>query len=154
MLLTESLMLAFVGGLGGIAVAYAGIRFLHSLSVPSELPVLLPFRLDERVLLASLALSLVSAVACGLAPALQATRTDLVIGLKAADADAPGRRRLWGRNALVVAQVSLSLVRKTTEASSGKGASASSWTTRTASSAEPPRAIQPSPGLTSSRKPA
>jgi len=110
MLLTESLMLAFVGGLGGIAVAYAGIRFLHSLSVPSELPVLLPFRLDERVLLASLALSLVSAVACGLAPALQATRTDLVIGLKAADADAPGRRRLWGRNALVVAQVSLSLV--------------------------------------------
>ncbi|PYR37489.1 MAG: hypothetical protein DMF93_17870 [Acidobacteria bacterium] len=110
MLLTESLMLAFVGGLGGIAVAYAGIRFLHSLSVPSELPVLLPFRLDARVLLASLALSLVSAVACGLAPALQATRTDLVIGLKAADADAPGRRRLWGRNALVVAQVSLSLV--------------------------------------------
>jgi len=110
MLLTESLMLAVVGGLGGIAVAYAGIQFFHTLSIPSELPVVLPFRLDARVLLANLALSLSSAIACGLAPALQGTRTDLVNGLKSADVDAPGRLRLWGRNALVVAQVSLSLV--------------------------------------------
>ena len=49
MLLTESLMLACVGGLGGIAVAYAAIRFFHTLSVPSELPVVLPFQLDRRV---------------------------------------------------------------------------------------------------------
>jgi predicted permease len=110
MLLTESLMLAAVGGVGGVAVAYAGIRFFHTLIVPSELPVVLPFRLDTRVLLASLGLSVASAIACGLAPALQATRTDLVNGLKSADAEAKGRLRLWGRNALVVAQVSLSLV--------------------------------------------
>ena len=110
MLLTESLMLAVIGGAGGVAVAYAGIRFFHTLNIPSELPVMLPFRLDERVLLASLVLSMSSAIACGLAPALQATRADLVNGLKSADVDAPGRLRLWGRNALVVAQVSLSLV--------------------------------------------
>jgi len=110
MLLTECLMLALAGGLGGVAVGYAGIRFLHTLAVPSELPAVLPFRMDLRVLAASLTLSLVSAIACGLAPALQATRADLVNGLKAADVDAPGRRRLWGRSALVVAQVSLSLV--------------------------------------------
>jgi predicted permease len=47
---------------------------------------------------------------CGLAPALQSTRTDLVNALKAADADLPGRKRLWGRNLLVVAQVSTSLM--------------------------------------------
>ncbi|HMD35669.1 MAG TPA: ABC transporter permease, partial [Vicinamibacterales bacterium] len=110
MLLTECLVLAAAGGVGGVAVAYAGIRFFHTLAVPSELPVVLPFRLDGRVLIASLTLSIASAIVCGLAPALQATRAELVNGLKAADVDAHGRRRLWGRSALVVAQVSLSLV--------------------------------------------
>jgi hypothetical protein len=43
-------------------------------------------------------------------PALQSTRTDLVSGLKATDVDVPGRKRLWGRNVLVVAQVSASLM--------------------------------------------
>src|SRR5947207_1191209 len=110
MLLAESLMLACVGGLAGLAVGYGAIRFLHTLAIPSELPVTLPFQMDTRVLLASLALSVVSAVACGLAPALQSTRADLVNGLKAGDVDAPARKRLRGRNALVVAQVSMSLV--------------------------------------------
>jgi len=62
------------------------------------------------VLLASLALSALSALLCGLAPALQGTRADLVNGLKSADVDVPGRKRLWGRNVLVVAQVSTSLM--------------------------------------------
>ena len=43
-------------------------------------------------------------------PALQSTRTDLVNGLKSADGDVPGPKRLWGRNVLVVAQVSVSLM--------------------------------------------
>src|ERR1019366_5374003 len=51
-----------------------------------------------------------SALLCGLAPALQSTRVDLVSGLKSADVDVPGRKRLWGRNMLVVAQVSMSLM--------------------------------------------
>jgi predicted permease len=76
----------------------------------TDLPVSLPFRMDTRVLLASLALTALSALLCGLAPALGSTRTDLVIGLKAADVDVPGRKRLWGRNVLVVAQVSTSLM--------------------------------------------
>ena len=113
MLLTESLMLASLGGLAGVAIAYGAIRFFLSLAIPAELPVTLPFQLDRRVLLANLALSVLSAIACGLAPALQSTRADLVNGLKSADADAAagtGRRRLWGRNVLVVAQVSMSLL--------------------------------------------
>jgi len=110
LLLTESLILSCLGGLGGIAVGYGGIKFLSTFSIPSELPVTIPFRLDIRVLLASLALSVLSAFLCGLAPALQSTRADLVNGLKSTDVDVPGRKRLWGRNVLVVAQVSTSLM--------------------------------------------
>jgi predicted permease len=110
LLLTESLVLALLGGLGGVAIAYGGIEFMASLTLPTELPVKIPFRMDTRVLLVSLALSVLSAVSCGLAPALQSTRADLVKGLKAADVDEPGRKRFWGRNALVVAQVAMSLM--------------------------------------------
>jgi predicted permease len=110
LLLTESLVLAFLGGVAGVALAYGVIELLTTFTIPSELPVKVPFRMDNRVLLASLALSVLSALFCGLAPALQCTRTDLLSGLKAADVDEPGRRRLWGRNVLVVAQVSMSLM--------------------------------------------
>jgi predicted permease len=110
LLLTESLILACLGGLGGIVVAHGGIAFLQTFTIPSELPVTIPFRLDARVLMATIALALSSAVVCGLAPALQSTRTDLVNGLKSADVDVFGRKRLWGRNVLVIAQVSTSLM--------------------------------------------
>jgi macrolide transport system ATP-binding/permease protein len=110
LLLTESLILACLGGLGGIAVGYAGIRFMTSFTIPSELPLIIPFRMDTRVLLLSLVVAVVSALLCGLAPALQSTRANLLDGLKTADIDVPGRKRLWGRNALVVAQVATSLM--------------------------------------------
>jgi macrolide transport system ATP-binding/permease protein len=112
LLLTESLVLALLGGLGGIAVGYGGIKAMGTFSIPSELPIKIPFRMDERVLAASLVLSVLSAIFCGLAPALQSTRLDLVKGLKSAEGDEPGggRRRLWGRNALVVAQIAMSLM--------------------------------------------
>jgi predicted permease len=109
LLLTESLILALLGGLGGIVVGYSVIALFGTFRIPTELPVTIPFRMDTRVLLASLGFSLASAILCGLAPALQSTRTDLVTGLKSKDIDPPGQR-LWGRSALVVAQVSLSLM--------------------------------------------
>ena len=110
LLLTESLLLALMGGVAGIAVGYWSLSLMQKFQIPSELPVTVPFRMDVRILMASLLVSLLCAIACGLAPALQSTRTDLVKGLKSADAELPGRRRLWGRNVLVVAQVSMSLM--------------------------------------------
>ncbi len=110
LLLTESLILAAIGGLGGIVVGFGGIRFMQSFQIPAELPVTIPFRMDGRVLFAAFVVSLVSALICGLAPAWQSSRADLVTGLKSADVDVPGRKRLWGRNALVVAQVAMSLM--------------------------------------------
>src|ERR1700730_10332946 len=113
LLLTESLILASLGGLAGIAIGYGVVEWFHSkqsIVFMTELPAAVPFRMDTRILLASLALSVLSALLCGLAPALQSTRVDLVSGLKSADADVPGRKRLWARNVLVVVQVSTSLM--------------------------------------------
>ena len=110
LLLTETLILACLGGAGGAAIAYGGVNFLRSFRMLSDLPLTVPVRMDIRVLAVSLLLTLLSALLCGLAPALQATRTDLLTGLKAADVDLPVRRRMWGRDALVVAQVSASLM--------------------------------------------
>jgi len=110
LLLTESLIFACLGGIGGLAVAYANLRFFSSFTIPAELPSKAPFHMDTRVAVACLLLSLASALLCGLAPALQSTSPDLLHGLKAADVDVPGRKRLWGRNVLVVVQVSTSLM--------------------------------------------
>jgi predicted permease len=99
--------------MAGIAIAYGIVEWFRSFQnviFMTDLPFSIPFRMDTRVLLASLALSALSALLCGLVPALQSTRTDLVNGLKSADVDVPGRKRLWGRNVLVVAQVSASLM--------------------------------------------
>src|SRR5580693_3896885 len=113
LLLTESLILATFGGLAGIAIGYGVVEWFHSketIVFATELPVAIPFHMDKRVLLACVALSVLSALLCGLAPALQSTRVDLVNALKSADVDIPGRKRLWGRNMLVVAQVAMSLM--------------------------------------------
>ena len=113
LLLTESLILALLGGVAGIVIGYGFIEWFHSYQnviFMTDLPSSIPFQMDTRILLASLALSFVSALLCGLVPALQSTRVDLVTGLKSADVDVPGRKRLWGRNVLVVAQVGMSLM--------------------------------------------
>jgi predicted permease len=113
LLLTESVILASLGGLAGIAIGYGIVEWFHSkdsIIFMTDLPVAVPFQMDRRVLLAGLALAALSALLCGLAPALQSTRADLVNGLKSADLDVPGRKRMWGRNVLVVAQVSTSLM--------------------------------------------
>jgi predicted permease len=113
LLLTESLVLATFGGLAGIAIGYGVVEWFHSkqsIVFATELPMAVPFHMDKRVLLACVALSALSALLCGLAPALQSTRVDLVSALKSADVDVPVRKRLWGRNMLVVAQVAMSLM--------------------------------------------
>ncbi len=109
-LLAESLLLAGAGGAAGIALGYFAITLLQRFTIPADLPVHVPFRMDERVLFACVALTVLSAVLCGLAPALQSTRADVSAGLRASESDAPGRRGMWGRNALVVAQVAMSLM--------------------------------------------
>jgi predicted permease len=113
LLMTESLILSLLGGAGGIAIGYgicAWFQSLKSIVIMSDLPMMIPFQMNTRVLTASICISVVSALICGLVPAMQSSKTDLVEGLKAADVDVPGRKKLWGRSVLVVAQVAMSLM--------------------------------------------
>jgi predicted permease len=111
-LLTESVLLSSLGGAIGLGLAWAAIRAVRASPPPAgALPVTLDFVVDARVLLFTLAVSVLTGVLFGLVPALRASRPDLVPALKDQSATAGSRvRRLNARNLLVVAQVGLSLV--------------------------------------------
>jgi predicted permease len=108
-LLFENLLVALAGGAAGIGIAQAGTAFFSSFPFPSDLPLVWPFVVDQRVLLFTLVVSVASTLLFGLAPAWRASNPDLVTALKAGEADRAAKR-LWGRNALVAGQVALSLV--------------------------------------------
>jgi macrolide transport system ATP-binding/permease protein len=111
-LLTESVMLALTGGILGLGVAAAGIRFLLWLLAGARDDFSLHAQLDWRILAFTLAVAFATGIAFGLAPAVAGTRVDITPALKEARASSP---RKWGRHAgvtriLVVAQIALSLV--------------------------------------------
>src|SRR6266550_2674307 len=109
-LLTESLLLAFLGGIVGVLFAYWGIDFLRSASADS-LPSTAVIKLDGSVLLFTLLVSLLTGILFGLAPALSAAKTDLHDTLKeGGSSSTAGGRRSWLRSTLVVTEVALSLV--------------------------------------------
>ena len=109
-LLTESMLVSMAGGLGGIAIGYAGIVLLQQLEFPTDIAALPVIRLDERGLLFSLVVAMSSAFVFGLGPAMTTTRLDLVAALRADDAQPRARTAPLGRHLLVSAQVALSLV--------------------------------------------
>jgi predicted permease len=113
-LLTESLLLAILGGVAGLGVGYAGIRFLASTPMPSDFPLSLGLRMDARLLVFSLCASIATAIVFGLVPALRSTRSDLASTIKSSDSGPAKvsflRGRLAGRNLLVIAQLTLSVV--------------------------------------------
>ncbi len=111
-LLTESVLLATLGGAAGLLLAMATIGALRR-ALPPEgtLPLPPDFSIDTHVLLFTLAVSLVAGIAFGLAPALRSSRPDLVPALKDGTGELASRNHRFGaRNVLVVAQVALSLV--------------------------------------------
>jgi len=109
-LLTESAVIAVVGGLAGLAVAFGVIRYLRSIRIPTDTPMVIATELDVRVLVFSAVAVCLSALAFGLVPAWQAVRADLVSALKRGDVTLSGRRRMFGRQTLVVGQIAICLV--------------------------------------------
>jgi predicted permease len=111
-LLTESVLLAVLGGVGGILFAYLLGDVLISLIPATPIPLSLDPKPDSRVLLFAFGLALMSGLAFGLAPALQTTRRDLTKGLRErAAASGGGRASRWNlRNLLVIAQIAVSLL--------------------------------------------
>ena len=109
-LLTESLVIAVLGGALGLVLAQAGIETFSHFQIASDIPLSIDAKLDLRVVLYTLFASLASAILFGLAPALQATRAGLVPALKSGTGGPDKRRRFLGRNTLVIAQVAGSLL--------------------------------------------
>ena len=111
-LLTESILLAVLGGIGGVVLAYWLGDVLLSLLPPTPVPLALNPEPDTRVLLFAFIVAIASGVIFGLAPALQTARWDLTQGLRErATAVGGGAASRWSlRNLLVIAQVAVSLL--------------------------------------------
>ena len=111
-LLTESMLLAACGGVGGAAIAWAGTRAVSAWRLPTELPVQLDVTADltRPALRDRRRRSLVGTASSGVAPARFASRLDLNRSLKSNAGFAIGGRRLQGREILVCLQVAFCVV--------------------------------------------
>lgn len=109
-LLTESLLLALLGGLGGIVLAYWFGDILMSMLPPTPIPLSVDATPDWRVLVFAFVLAILSGVTFGLAPALQSTRADLTQGLRERASTSGGASRWNLRNLLVIGQIAVSLL--------------------------------------------
>jgi putative ABC transport system permease protein len=108
-LLTESMLLAVLGGILGVAACYASFRFIVTL-VPASLPHVGAFGIDARVLLFAFALSIATGVVFGLVPALGASRVDLSGSLKESSAQAGAGAAGGLRRFLAASEIAISLV--------------------------------------------
>lgn len=107
---TESLVLALLGGLFGVAIAYVLVRVFGILA-PPDLPRADAVGVDTGVLLFALAISLGAAVLFGLVPALRIARTDLAARLRTSGRGGTDTREArWIQRGLVIGQVALALV--------------------------------------------
>ncbi len=107
-LLTESMLLSLAGGLAGAALAYALTQWLVALD-PLKIPRAHEIALDARVLAFAAAVSVLTGILAGVAPALQLSRTDLQPALKEGGRDSRGGSgRL--RRVLVTSQIAASVV--------------------------------------------
>src|SRR5579871_4568186 len=110
-LLTEGTLLALVGGAGGLLLAYWAQGLLWSYRPPFLTADAIDIHLDVRVLLFTIGVSIATGVLFGLAPALQASRPDLVVELKEKTSAPAGSRGPFAlRNVLVAGQIALSLI--------------------------------------------
>jgi putative ABC transport system permease protein len=108
--LTESVMLALIGGVAGVFLAIWGIDLLKSIGAPT-VPRLREVNLDLRVLITTFAISVGTGIVFGLVPGLGSAKPELTESLKEGGrSSTAGKKRNRLRNALVVAEVALALV--------------------------------------------
>ncbi len=108
-LMTEAVIVFAAGGVMGLMLSRWLTGLLMAVLPDLPAPVFLDVTTDWRVLLFTIALSLVAAIVSGLVPALQASGSDLIPALKVDSSDTgPSKLRL--RNVLVVGQVTMSLL--------------------------------------------
>lgn len=108
-LLTESLLLALLGGVPGLLFAALGVRLLINVS-PESIPRAEEIKVDLKVLGVTLAISLLTGLLFGLIPAWQSTKPNLNESLKEGGRDPGGGFSRRIRSMLVISEVSLTLV--------------------------------------------
>jgi putative ABC transport system permease protein len=110
-LLIENVVISVCGGIVGVGVGYAMMKWTQSLIPPYALPPAVDIRMDTSVLLFTLTVAVVTGLLFGVAPAAQTTNPSLVSALKeggpGTTAGSPGRRM---RGVLVVGEVALAFV--------------------------------------------
>jgi predicted permease len=110
-LLSETAVLAALGGAAGVLLAWALVRLAMSLPLPIPIPLSFALRIDARVLTFTSAVALLAALVAGLAPAMRATRPNLAGELKGEVASTRAGGRRWTlRDALVVMQIAVTTV--------------------------------------------
>jgi putative ABC transport system permease protein len=109
-LLSESLMLGFIGGIVGLALAYVGVRALVA-AAPRGLPRVSDIGIDPAVILFTVAVSLLAGVLFGLLPIVRFARPQLTSALKEGGRlSSAGRERHRIRNTLVVVEIAMAVV--------------------------------------------
>jgi predicted permease len=113
--LTESLLLALLGGGAGLVLASWAAGFLSALPLGTDLPISFDFQPDARVYSFALGAVLVTGLVVGIIPALRVARSDVITVLREGGRGASeGPRRQILRNVLVVAQLAGSMLLLTT----------------------------------------
>ena len=108
--LTESLVLSLAGGLLALGVLAVATSALVSM-IPPDIPRLVEIHVDWTMAIAAVALSIVTGLLFGIAPAIQSSKTDLNVGLRdGGNGAGQSRRHQRARSTLVVAEVALSVV--------------------------------------------
>jgi putative ABC transport system permease protein len=109
-LLTESSVIAVIGGALGIALAWIGMKSILAIVPPFTIPDEADVRLNLPVLAFAAAVSMATSIFFGLLPALQTARDGVVEPLKTGGRTGAGRKETWLSSGLVVGEVGLSLM--------------------------------------------
>ncbi len=109
-LLTEAILIGLLSAPLGIAIAWIGLQLVDRGIPADSVPYFIHWSLDGRSLLYTVAISMLTGIIFGLAPALQAARTNLQDSLKEGARGATGGRRGRMRSVLVVAEIGMSLI--------------------------------------------
>ena len=109
-LLTESVAIGLLSAPLGVAIGIFGLRLMDRGIPPDSIPYFIQWSMDRGSILYTFAISMLTGIAFGLVPAVQAAQGNLQDSLKEGARGATGGRRAWVRNVLVVAEVGLALV--------------------------------------------
>jgi len=109
-LLTEAVMIGLLSAPLGLVVAWAGLQLMDGSIPPDSIPYFIRWSLDGRALAYAVAVSMLTGIVFGAAPAIHATGSSLQESLREGGRGSAGERRAWLRNSLVVAEVALALI--------------------------------------------